>query len=253
MPPLKRRLGLDRVVKRRHREVVRSFGRDVLNLRTDAGATQSEVSILAGIDRSHYSRIEAGTANASVESMVAISAALGADISIRLYPGTGPRLTDRHQARMVETLLRALGPEWRPHVEVPVSRPARGVIDVVLEHPSARLLVATEAYSELRRLEQQIRWSAEKAGSLGSSDLVGPGHEFEVSRLLVLRSTASTRQLARDFERTLRAAYSARSVDVVSALRGGVPWPGPGIVWIRIEGERVELLDGPPRGVSLGR
>ena len=160
MPPPRRRLGIDRVVNHRHREAVRAFGRDALRIRTDAGATQSDVSRVAGIDRSHYSRIEAGMANASLESMVAISTALGADISIRMYPGTGPRLTDRHQARMVEALLRSLDPGWKAHVEVPVSRPARGVIDVVLERRDAGLLIAAEAYSELRRLEQQIRWSA---------------------------------------------------------------------------------------------
>ena len=219
----------------------------------DAGATQGQVSVLAGIDRSHYSRIEAGTANASLETLVAISTALGADISVRFYPGTGPRLTDRHQARMLEVLIRALSPDWRPHVEVPVLRPARGVIDVVLERGGARLLVTTEAYSELRRLEQQIRWSTEKAASLGSSDLVGPGPVPTFSRLLVLRSTAATRELARQFEATLRAAYPSRTADIVASLRDGADWPGPGIVWIRIEGERVELLDRPPRGVSLGR
>jgi transcriptional regulator with XRE-family HTH domain len=241
------------VVKRRHREAVRSFGRDALRIRTDSGATQADVSREAGIDRSHYPRIEAGTANAGLESMVAISTALGADLGIHLYPGTGPRLTDRHQARMIEVTLRALAAVWRPFIEVPVSRPARGVIDVVLERRDAGLLVATEAYSELRRLEQQIRWSAEKAASLGSSDLVGAGPEPAISRLLVLRSTATTRQLARDFEATLHAAYPAPTVEVLASLREGAPWPGPGIVWVRIEGERVELLDGPPRGVSLGR
>lgn len=253
MPPRTRRLGLDRTVKRRHRDAVRSFGRDALRLRSDAGATQSQVAELAGIDRSHYSRIEAGTANAGLETLIAIATALGADISLRLYPGTGPRLTDRHQARMIETLLRSLSKDWRAHVEVPVSRPARGVIDTVLERPAERLLVATEAYSELRRLEQQIRWTADKAGSLGSSELVGAGEKPRVSRLLVLRSTEATRELARQFEATLGAAYPARARDVIASLRSGAAWPGPGLIWIRIEGDRVELLDGPPRGVTLGR
>jgi transcriptional regulator with XRE-family HTH domain len=244
---------VDRAFKRLLRETRRGLGRDLLRVRTDAAATHGQIAALAGIDRSHYSRIEAGTANPSLETLAAIAAALGADVSIRFYPGTGPRLTDRHQARMVEALFRSLGADWRPHVEVPVSRPVRGVIDAVLERPVERLFVATEAYSELRRLEQQIRWSADKAASLGSSDLVGPANDFEMSRLLVLRSTAATRELARRFESTLRAAYPARAVDVIRALRDGARWPGPGIVWIRIEGERVDLLQGPPRGVVLGR
>lgn len=191
--------------------------------------------------------------NASLEALIAIATALGADVSVRFYPGTGPRLTDRHQARMLEAILRSLSPDWRPHVEVPVSRPARGVIDAVLERADTRLLVATEVYSELRRLEQQVRWSADKANSLGSSDLVGQGPEPVVSRLLVLRSTAANRELARQFEATLGAAYPAASAQVVASLRAGVEWPGPGIAWVRIEGDRVELLDGPPRGVTLGR
>ena len=123
----------------------------------------------------------------------------------------------------------------------------------MLERPKARLVVATEAHSELRRLEQVIRWSADKAGSLGSSDLVGDGPEPTISRLLVLRSTATTRQTARQFEATLRAAYPARTLSVIRSLREADDWPGPGIVWVRIEGDRVELLDGPPRGVALGR
>lgn len=253
VPPPDRRPGIDRAIKRRKRETVRALGRDLGRIRTDAGATQGQVSTVAGIDRSHYSRIEAGAANASLETIIAIATALGADLSVRLYPGSGPRLTDRHQARMVEALLRSLGSDWRPHVEVPVSRPARGVIDVVLERPAERLLVATEAYSELRRLEQQIRWSADKAASLGSADLVRGGPEPTISRLLVLRSTAATRDLARQFEATLRAAYPAASSSLLAALREGARWPGPGIVWIRIAGDLVELLDGPPRGVPLGR
>lgn len=253
MPPIPRRLGLERTVRHRHRGAIRSVGRELQRIRTDSGATQRQVSSVAGIDHSHYSRIEAGIANASVETLIAISTALGADLSIRLYPGSGPRLTDRHQARMVEALVRSLSHEWRPHIEVPVFRPARGVVDVVLERSGSSLLVATEVYSELRRLEQQIRWSAEKAASLGSSSLVGPGMSPSVSTLLVLRSTSSNRQLARQFEMTLRAAYPATTRDVAAALREGAAWPGAGIVWIRIERDAVEVLDATPRGVTLGR
>jgi transcriptional regulator with XRE-family HTH domain len=253
MPPPERGVGLDRTHKRSFRAIRQRLGRDLFQIRTDAGATHGKVAALAGIDRSHYSRIEAGTANPSVETLAAISVALGADVSIRFYPGTGPRLTDRHQARMIETLLRTLSTSWKPHIEVPVSRPVRGVIDLVLERRGGGLLIAAEAYSDLRRLEQQIRWSSEKASALGSSALVGPGPVPDVSTLLILRSTASTRDLARQFESSLGAAYPARTTEVVDSLRTGLPWPGPGIIWIRIEGERVELLDGPPRGVRVGR
>lgn len=253
MPPPARRLGLDRLVKRRHRELVRAVGRDLLRVRLDTGASQRQIAALAGIDYSHFARIESGVANASLETLTAISVALGSDLAVRLYPGTGPRLTDRHQARMIEALLRILPSVWRAHVEVPVSRPARGVIDVVLERRDLPLFVAAEAPSAIHRLEQQVRWAADKARSLGSSELIGPGPEPATSTMLLLRATASTRELARQFEQTLRAAYPARAADAFASLRTGAPWPGSVIVWVRIEGDHVEVMDRPPRGVNVGR
>jgi transcriptional regulator with XRE-family HTH domain len=253
MSPNARRPAVEREIRRRQRVIVRKIGQDILHLRTDAAATQGRVAALAGIDRSHVARIEAGTANASIETLIGLATALGADLSVRFYAGTGLRLTDRHQARMLEAILRRLSPVWRPHLEVPVFRPARGVVDVVFERPAERLLVVSEASSTIARLEQQIRWSAEKAASIGSSDLVRPGVETEVSKLLILRSTEATRSIARAFEAVLRAAYPASTRDAVGSLVNGTPWPGASIVWVRIEGERVELLDGPPRGVPLGR
>ena len=247
------RPSVDREIKRRLRTTVRTIGNDLYRIRTDSAATQARVAREAGIDRSHVARIEAATTNASLETLVAVATAMGADLSLRLFPGSGPRLTDRHQARMIEVLLRGLSPAWRPHLEVPVFRPARGFVDAVFERIDIPLLVVSEAQSSLPRLEQQIRWAAEKAASIGSCDLVGPGPMPAISKLLILRSTASMRELARAFEATLRAAYPARSRDAVASLLEGAPWPGDAIIWIRIEGDRVDVLDGPPRGVALGR
>jgi transcriptional regulator with XRE-family HTH domain len=247
------RPSVDRAVQRRLRAVVRGIGTDLCRIRTDGSASQARVAHEAGIDRSHLGRIEAGTTNASLETLVAVATAMGADVSVRFFPGSGPRITDRHQARMIEALLRGLSHAWRPHLEVPVFRPARGYVDAVFERTDDPLLVVSEAQSTLPRLEQQIRWAAEKAASIGSSELVGSGPIPATSKLLIVRSTASTRELARSFEATLRTAYPARSRDAVRSLLRGSPWPGDAIIWIRIEGERVEILDGPPRGVAVGR
>ena len=219
----------------------------------DASASKADVSRVAGIDRTFYGRIEAGLAHPSLESLVAIATTMGADVSIRLYAGRGPRLTDRHSARMIETTIQQLAPVWRAHLEVHVTRPVRGFIDAVFERRDEPLLVVGEFESHLPRLEQQMRWAAEKAAAVLSSDLVGPGPAPEVSRLLVLRSTERTRELARVFESTLRTAFPARTRDAVDSLRSGGPWPGAAIIWIRIDGDDVALLDGPPRNVHVGR
>jgi hypothetical protein len=190
-----------------------------------------------------------------MEVLIAIGVALGADLGIRYFPGSGPRIRDRFQALMVEALIRSLDPRWRVRLEVPITKPARGVIDVVLHDATLPLLVATEVHSDLHRLEQQLRWGHEKAQGLATlhGDAEGPG-SHRVSELLVLRSTIRTRELARQFEATLRTAFPTRSANAIAALTTPeAPWPGPAVVWIHLHGTRASLMHDPPRGVSLGR
>jgi transcriptional regulator with XRE-family HTH domain len=248
-----RERSIERAIQARLRRLERKIGEDLVRLRTDAAATKAQVARVAGVDRSFYGRIELGEAHASLETLIAIGVALGADPSVRFYAGTGQLLTDRHQAPMIECMLHELAPVWRPHLEVVTFRPARGFIDAVFERRDQPLLVIAEFESSLPRLEQQIRWAAEKASSIGSAEMVPPGPLPPTSRLLVLRSTGSTRSIARSFEATLRVAYPASTHAAVDALRTGSPWPGDAVVWIRIDGDQVVLLDDPPRGVNLGR
>jgi hypothetical protein len=108
--------------------------------------------------------------------------------------------------------------------------------------------------TRIDRLEQSIRWSSDKARSLPSSDIWPPVGEPVVHRLLVLRSTAATREVARRFESTLRTAYPARAHDIHAALMTAeTPWPGDGILWADLRGDAVRILDRPPRGVAIGR
>jgi transcriptional regulator with XRE-family HTH domain len=245
------RLETDRLM-RRHRLRI---GDEVRRLRLDAGVTLTELSNATRLDRSHLRRIESGEAVASIEALTAIGVALGAELSLRFFAGVGPRLADRFQAPMIEAFLPRLASRWMTRLEVPVTTPSRGVVDAALIDAAARLAVASEFQSEFHRLEQQIRWNAEKSDGLGSRLIgEGGGGPWNVSRLLVVRSTTSTRAIAQQYEATLRAAYPARTRDVIAALTSAVsPWPGAGIVWMTVEGGRGHLLEGPPRGVRLGR
>ena len=235
----------------------RSIGRALLELREDGGLTRTAVAGAAGIDRSFLGKVERGERSASLAALTAIATVLGADLSLRAYPTTGPRIRDHIQAAMVEALLRILHPRWTASPEVPVYRPSRGVIDLVLSDSCEPLVVASEMHSELRRLEQQMRWHREKEASLPSADLWGfatGDAPAATSRLLVLRSTRSLRELANTYAATLRAVYPARAADVLEALMTGTRrWPGAGILWVRVEGSSAVVLDGPPRGVRFGR
>lgn len=238
----------------REREARGALGTDLVRLRQDAGLSQAMVARAAGVSPAHLCGIERGYGEASTSVLVAVADVLGADLAIRAYPNTGVRIRDHIQAAIVEALLHAVRPRWRPYVEVPVRRPARGYIDLVLSEERPSLCICIEVHSALPRLEQALRWAQDKAASLPSAALwrtMPPG--TEISRLLVLRSTFATRDLAKRYPDVLATAYPARSIDVFEAVTGRGPWPGPGVLWARVEGSRVELLRTPPRGVGLGR
>ena len=242
--------------RRRAREIRRAVGEEVRRLREDAGVSQSALARAAAMQPSQLWAIEVGEGQWSIDSLARLAAALGADLSVRLYPNTGPPIRDRHQARMIEALLRVLHPRWRPTLEVAVRSPARGMIDLVVHDPVARIVLAVEAQSELRRVEQQLRWSAEKAASLPSS-LVWrtiADTDTRIGRVLLLRSTRTTRALVADLESTFGAAYPAGHAAARRALTtADAAWPGDAIVWVAVDGAGASVLERRPGAPGSAR
>jgi len=230
-------------------------GAEIRRLRIDAGLSQRRLGELAGLDHAFLSRIERGDREPSLAVLVAVATALGGNLNLRLYPGTGPRLRDPVQARITEAFVRILDPRWTRMVEVPVYRPARGVIDIVIHDQTAAVVIAAEVQSALRRLEQQIRWSHEKAQSLPSADFWRFVDEApRVDQLLVLRSTRANRQLAARFSATLAVAFAADPLQAYQALTTPtVDWPGSALLWASVDGDAARILERPPRSVSFGR
>ena len=223
--------------------------------RLDAGMSIRALAGEAAVSVGHLSQVFSGKREPSVPVLNALAAALGAGLSIRVYPNTGPTVRDPIQSRIVEELLRIAAPTWRRWVEVAVTRPARGTVDIVFDDDGREVTLSTEAESRIHRVEQQVRWAADKAGSLPSADMwrAVEGHRT-ISGLLVVRSTVATREIARRFESTLATAYPARTADVFDALTTSTaPWPGSGILWADVHGDTARILPRPPRGVSLGR
>jgi transcriptional regulator with XRE-family HTH domain len=233
----------------------RAIGIEIRRLREDAGLTKAIVARVAGIDPTHLRLIEDGRREAGGSVLARVAAALGAEASTRLFPTSGPPIRDRFQARMIEAFINDLPPRWTRSLEIAVHRPVRGVIDAVIGDRVLRRAVAVEAQSELRRLEQQIRWSNAKAEALPSSELwpflsPDPADPPAISQILLLRSTTATREIARTFRSSLAAAYPAEPDELQRALADpSIPWPGSGIIWIRLDGVRPTILAGRPRGV----
>jgi transcriptional regulator with XRE-family HTH domain len=231
----------DRRAAARRRDLADSLQR----LLDDAGITRRELASVAGVARAYVGRILDSEANPSLETYARLSAALGADLSTRIYPNSGPVVRDRWAAPMIEHVLGTRHPRWSPFLEVGVHRPVRGWIDIVLHDPREDALVAGELQSELRRLEQQIRWHAAKADALPSwAGYDQLGGEPRRSGLLVVRRTRATRAVAAEFGRQLRAAYPAHPDDALAALTGTQPWPGSALVWMTVEGAHARWVSG---------
>jgi transcriptional regulator with XRE-family HTH domain len=235
----------------------RTLGAEIRTMRLDAGVSLRRLAAAAGISHGLLSAFEVGDVSPSLEAFARIAHALGGRPIVRIEPATGPVIRDHLQAAMLQGLLGVLHPRWRRFVEVPVYRPVRGVIDLVLDDPHEPITIAGEAHSQLRRLEQQIRWATAKADALqagGARELtsvVRPG--ADVSRLLILRVTRATLEVARTYGDVLAAAYPARHVDTLAALTGSQPWPGPALIWMDVMKGKATLREAPPRAVALGR
>jgi transcriptional regulator with XRE-family HTH domain len=87
----------------------------------------------AGVSTTTVSSVERNNAEPSLQVLARLAAVLGLQLSVRLYPGTGPLIRDHLQAMMIGALLTILHVRWRPRPEVAINRPVRGVIDLVLE------------------------------------------------------------------------------------------------------------------------
>jgi transcriptional regulator with XRE-family HTH domain len=237
------------------RDLRLAIGIEIRRLRLDAGLSQRRLAALADVDHGFLSLVERGQREPSLAVLNAVATALGGTVNVRLYPGTGPRVRDSIQARITEAMVRILHPRWTTMLEVPVYRPARGVIDIVAHDRSARIVLAIEVQSQLRRLEQQLRWLNEKAEALPSADF----WRFVdsppiVNRLLVLRSTKVNRELAVRFGETLAVAYPARSAAAYAALTTpDVRWPGNALMWARVDGDMARIMDVQPGAWRGGR
>jgi transcriptional regulator with XRE-family HTH domain len=230
------------------------LGNELRMAREDAGISLSRLAGVCGLSKGQLYRIEAGTSQPGWETLARLCVALGRKPGLTLYPASDPLIRDHLQALMIGELIRIAHARWRRSPEVPVYRPVRGVVDLVLDAADEPTL-ACEAQSDLRRIEQQVRWARAKADALGlarqEEDPSATG--LVVSRLLLLRSTARTRAVMAQYADLVAAAYPARAIDAYAAITGEAPWPGDALLWCRMEDGRATILEHPPRGIRVGR
>ena len=255
---------IERAGHRRSLELRRALADEIRRFREDAGLSQTRLAAAAGISQSVISELEAASCDPGVEVLARIGAALGGRLTVRIDPGAGSPVRDHIQSAITEHLLTAVSPRWKRLVEVPIYRPFRGVIDAVLHDPDEGVIVAAEVQSELRRIEQQLRWLGAKADALGAGgttpEIASALHLGElatqprrVDRLLILRCTQRTRQIVATHSELLAAAYPADHATAVQALTADALWPGSALIWADYVNGVASIRVTPPRGIGLGR
>ena len=249
------RTTIDRVAARHAREIRGRLGSELRTAREDAGISRSRLAGTCGMSKGQLHRIEAGTSQPGWEVLARLCAALGRRVGLTLYPDSGPLVRDHISAAMVEALLKVRHERWRPRLEVAVYRPVRGSIDLVLEDIADVHVVACEARSDLRRIEQELRWFRAKTDALAAAreGETGGRSNRQVDRLLLLRSTQRTRAIVSQYRDLIEAAYPASAQDAHASLVGDASWPGDAIIWCRFEAGQATILDRPPRGITVGR
>jgi transcriptional regulator with XRE-family HTH domain len=248
---------LQRAIHARQLDLRHALAAELRRVLATEGVSLRALGAAIGVDPSHLSRVVGGDHAISHDALVAVATGLGYDVSVKLFEGTGPRVRDRVQARMLEALVETLHARWFPRLEIAVYRPVRGVIDVVLQDRETFDLVAGEGHSALWAVEQQVRWAGQKADSLDSArgwPWTDAPCEPRVGRLLLLRSCTANHELVATLPATFSAAYPGATDLAVAALRSGdVPWPGSAIVWVRMDGAETRLMDDTPRAARALR
>jgi transcriptional regulator with XRE-family HTH domain len=210
-----RRLDLAR---RRRRQRLATIGDELREARLTAGLSQDAVARAAGTSSSALSRVElGGSQRVSYETLVAIGAILGLDVSIRAYPEGSPlrdtaqlSLLSRFRARIATSL------SWRSEVPLSVPGDRRGW-DAVIAGPGWR--VAVDAETRLRDVQALLRRIALKARDDRAATVI-----------LVVADTRHNRQTLRLYAGDIDPLLPERSDAILSRLEAGDPPPASGIV-----------------------
>ncbi|HEY4767773.1 MAG TPA: helix-turn-helix transcriptional regulator [Candidatus Limnocylindria bacterium] len=177
-------------------------------LRLAAGLTQATVARASGIARSTYADIERGrTAQVNLLLASIVSAVLGQDLSVKLYPFGSP-VRDAAHLRLLSEFVARLSVVWRVTHEAPI--PVEGdrrAWDLLVNGPASIGVEAETRLGDVQALERSMHLKQRDSG---------------VQRvLLVVRGSKRNRLLIRAHLPHLRTAFPLGTAEVMRALHEG--------------------------------
>lgn len=153
----------------------------------------------------------------SFDDVARYGAVVGLRPSVRLYP-TGPRLVDRGQIELLQSLIARMSPAWRIQTEVPMPRESDlRAADLVAAMGEFRVMV--EAYRRLADFQAQSRSATLKRRDLGADRL-----------LLLIEDTHANRRALREAGTLASRSFPISARAMLAALAAGRDPGGDGIV-----------------------
>jgi len=195
-----------------------SVGDELREARLSAGMSQQSVGRLVGLSHTAISRIELA-ANPSVpyQTLAAVGAVLGLDVSIRAFPNGEP-IRDAAQVGLLARLRARIAPTLVWRTEVPIRVPDdRRAWDAEIRGPDWRVVI--DAESRLRDIQALSRRIALKARD----------DQAEVVVMLAA-DTRHNRHVLRLAAADLAGMFPVRGPALLSALAVGARPRGSGIV-----------------------
>ena len=210
--------------KRRAADQASKIGAEVKLGRATNGMTAQQVADRAGVSWSTEARVELGDPSVGIDTLCAVTEAVGLDLVLKAYEGRRPTLRDTGQLALAEQLCGRVHPSMRATIELLIGQHGEA-IDVALF--GAEEIVATEVERLIVDLQDQYRRADRKRQALAAM------HQRPVRLVLVVEDTARNRAAFERHADFIRSMLPAGSREILAALSNGRPLGRDGLLWLR--------------------
>jgi transcriptional regulator with XRE-family HTH domain len=229
LPAMARSSHWSREGARRASRLTDRFGSELRIARVTAGLSQAQLAGLVGVDQSFVSRVEHGLRTPTWTVACALAAAVGHDVSVRLFPTATIGLQDSGQLAIAREIIDQAHASLHPTIEAPISASGhdRRAADVVLVGRREALHIEIER--RLVDLQAQLRAAQLKRAALAER-LTLP-----VRLVIAVPDTRRVREVVASQTVVLRAALPASSSAAWKAIRNGTVLGSDGLIFVRTQ------------------
>jgi len=211
---------------RQRAKVLRSLiGRELRVARLAIGLTQRVVAQRAGLSQGAISQIERDARGFSLSAYARAVAAVGHELSVRVFPAASVSLRDRGQLELAQRIAMGMSPGWSCELEAPISPDGLRAADLLCS--SANELCLIEIFRSMADFQAQLRPAQLKREALASR------HSRPVHLVIAVPDTVTVRRRIREFGGLVNKTLPVSSQRIWSALRNGGLIGGDGIVFVR--------------------